>query len=847
MSYFLKYFILLSILILSKSEIEYSSCIDGKRTVFFEDGTNKTFDCIECLSKKDLYTFYNNESDSLQCKECDNFSHNIGADILIRTFTKKLLKRHSILFDINCDDDKKSCPKWQNYIFSLKVENVKENIDSKSSLKWNQYYVNDGKLKIKYINYNGDINKYIHIYINKVLVYKDDTRHSKVKTKEFEIKKGHNEFEIIYIVNKNLSPKDDSDLESYFEIFEIKMANAETSSLECQKFEEIDKLKSSWLGNCDYYIDKCSLEDICTFRFYVEKSSGSDINEGTQMISYNKIEGGNCSELISPTDIEIEAEQCSYGQLRKFKENSENIYTCEECPKNSYNDELINYEFQCKEGCDVNIKEFKKIFYIKDFIDPSEYKGLYLEINENIAYVEVNYEIFNLREDAIIYLQILDKAESEIYTHQLINPNIQTNINAENFLFKIPFPKGTYNVEIKGKNLKLKAIKIINTEEGGNYLCVDKLNPEEEIVCKETEYYSPNKKICDECPYGSFISENSQCLFTQQIISNKFILENSRLIDYEQITIQGKDNTKYNLFLNPGFPLIYLTKSDKTTQIIGNEFEKARLIRGINERGIILSYTHSDNDLNYTTYIYLKCNTTQEKTELIKEEQNESHKYFYFIIQSNITCPYCLDSEIEEVKTDGKCINNKELFNITIKNTSECVIKPYDNSTSSKIILKYNDEMLLFHNSSRIQDRNLINTYNIIEEIPIFNETETDEIVTEHQRYEKCGIDPDESKENEEEEEREENEEEEEREEKEEEEEKEKEEEEKEGKGNEDGGKKEHNLGAGYIVLIVVGSLIIALALVFIIWRIIRRKKDDNLDGTDELQELTLKSGKEEE
>ena len=829
----IKYITLLSSIILSKSEIEYSSCIDGKRTVFFEDGTNKTFDCIECLSESDLYTTYDNVNDNLQCQSCPNYAYSFGADIVIDTFNKKLLKRHLILFDVNCDNDnKKLCPNWQNYVFSLKVENVKENIDSKSSLKWNQYYVNDGKFIIKYINYNGDINKYIHIYINKILVYKDDTRHSKVKTKEFEIKKGQNEFEVIYIVDKNLSKKNNSDIESYFEILEIKMTNAETSALECQKFDQIDYLKSSLLSNCDYYIDKCSSEDICTYRFYSEKSNGSDINKGIQIISYNKIEGGICKELTAPTDKEIEAEECTYGQLRKFIENSENIYTCEECPENTYNDELINYEFECKENCDTDNKEFKKILYINDFDDQSEYKGLSLNITENIAYVEINYEKFNLKEDTIIYLGIMDNEKSENYTHELINPNILTNISTEKFLFKIPFSKGSYNVEIKGKNMKLKTIKVINTEEGGNCLCIDKLNPEEEIICEETEYYSPNKKICDECPYGSFINDNSQCLFTQQIISNKFIMDNSLLLQNEifskEKTIQGEDNTQYNLYLNPSFPLIYSKKSDNTSQIIGNELDKIKLIRGINERGIILSYIHNDNDLNYTTYIYLKCNKSEEKLEIIKEEENDSNKYFYFIFESDIICPYCLDSEVEKIKTDGQCIDNKELFNITIKDISECVIKPYNDSTSSKVILKENDAMLLFYNSSLLEDQNLINTYKINEQIPIFNETEEDEIVTETQRYEDCGTEPEENEDNE-------NEGEEEKETTEENGQK--------GKDDDD----DNSLGAGYIVLIVIASLVVALALTFIILRYIKRKKNDNIANTIPMQELTLKSAKEEE
>jgi hypothetical protein len=128
--------------------------------------------------------------------------------------------------------------------------------------------MNDGYFRIKYINYNGDFNKYLNIYINNELVYKDDTKHSKVKSREFKIKKGSNQIDIQYIVDKNIT-QDNKDLETFFEIYEIEMINAEVSSLECQKFDEINILKNSIMNNCDYYVNKCTDNDFCTFRFYV--------------------------------------------------------------------------------------------------------------------------------------------------------------------------------------------------------------------------------------------------------------------------------------------------------------------------------------------------------------------------------------------------------------------------------------------------------------------------------------------------------------------------------------------------------------------------------------------------
>ena len=808
MSHFFK-FILLTIFILSKSEIEYGPCIDNKRIIKFEDGSTKTFDCIECQTNK--YTTY--KDNKLECVDCPQHSYNYGKNIVIDSFYKNIMTRYSPIFDNICStDDKNLCPKWENYIFSLKVENIKDNIDSKSILKWNQYYVDDGQFIIKYNNFNGGINKYLLIYINKILVYKDDKKDSKIKTKEFEINKGNNEIEIIYIVDKNLSPKVQSDLESFLEIYEIQMTNAEKSSLECQKYDNINILKDSMINNCDYYINKCTENDYCTFRFFTEKSEGSNLKFGTQFISYNKTEGGICNLLIEPPIIEIEAEQCSYGQFRKKENENANIYTCDHCPDNTYNDKIINYGFSCKELYDTTNKELKKIFYIKNFEDQTEYK-VDIGINEQdtIGYVEVNYEKFNLREDAIIFNEITNLNRNETKTYKVINPDIRTYKGDENFSFRIPFEKGEYNYHIKGKNMKLKEIKIINGEKGGNYKYTDKLIPEEEVICDPNNYYSPNEKQCTECHYGSFISENSKCTFAEQIISNKFILENSQFIINDLISntkIITKDKIQYHLFLNPTYPLIYKKNEDETIQIIGNEFDKAKLIRGINDRGIILSFFHTDNNLNYTTYVYIKCKRpdSEEKFELIKEQEEGANKYYYFRIESNITCPYCLEKEIEEIQA-GECTKeNKMLFNIIPKKTSVCVVKPYENSTSSNIIIKANDEMLLFFNSSNKEDQDLIDSYNITEEIPLFNEKEEDTIVFETQRYKHC-----EYKE----------------------------------KGEEGDGEGDGSLGAGYIALIAVGSLLVIGIIVVIIWRVKKSHNDSDVSSVD-VQELNLRSTKEE-
>ena len=51
------------------------------------------------------------------------------------------------------------------------------------------------------------------------------------------------------------------------------MTNAEVSSSECQKFDEINNLKNSIMDNCGYYINKCTKKFKRGFRFVFRKDS----------------------------------------------------------------------------------------------------------------------------------------------------------------------------------------------------------------------------------------------------------------------------------------------------------------------------------------------------------------------------------------------------------------------------------------------------------------------------------------------------------------------------------------------------------------------------------------------
>ena len=734
MSSFLIIFLFSIFLPISHSEIEISSCENYTRQIIFENGTIDEFPCIICPVGQ--YTTYYENEDNFNCSICEPGTSNYGEDIIINTFSKEILSRYYYTSFSECQEDKNNnniCPEWKINPLSLKVDYTKDIIKSKSIFTIKQYYINEGELIIKYINYNGGINKYLNVYINNILIYKDDSDHSIIKTKAFPINRGENIIKFEYIINNNLSTKAITyDDVSYFEIFEIRMINAETSSLDCKKYDSLEILKDTIHDNCDYYVNKCSNDIYCTFRFYSEqKSEYCNYLDGKETIIYNKIDDSVCTELIKPPNIEEECEHCTYGQrLFKYSENETKCIYCNENNYN-YNNKLINDEEECDQICDIDSKLMNKISYIDSFDDPSQIINETINIEIYLGYIEVKYEKFNEKENTNIFIEINDLYFNKSKTIELINPE-EENIYQNYYHFNIPIEKGKYSISIKGKNLKLNKISIKGSDEGGNYKCVDKLNNNDENTCpKEDEHYSPINDKCEKCLKGSTIDYNKQCIFIDQFINNLFILDNTILINkifQSSYNIISEEN-EYFLNINPAFPLLYLVDKNKATTIIGKELYKIKLVKGINNRGIILSFISNDNNKKYISNIFIKCKTDikDEENNMIYNgfvEENDIN-YYFFTLQSNTSCPYCLVSEVDIID-ETRCVHKQKTVNITIKDDSLCVIKPFDNSTNSKLI---NDgSILLDYNTT--DDQILISNFKIDENVPINYEKGDDIIIT---------------------------------------------------------------------------------------------------------------------
>ena len=243
---------------------------------------------------------------------------------------------------------------------------------------------------------------------------------------------------------------------------------------------------------------------------------------------------------------------------------------------------------------------------------------------------------------------------------------------------------------------------------------------------------------------------------------------------------------------------------DKSVDIIGNEFKSMKIVKGINNRGIILSYIHYNYEegKNYTTNIYIKCNKSRTDSEeetfkFIKKTISENIIYYYFIVQSSSICPICLKSEVTETKK-GQCPNDEyEIYTTDPEETAECVIKSYKNSSIFNLTIEDNSNFYLFTNSTFEEDQNLLNYYNIEENIPINYEKNGDYLITENNIiYKYCEKKDD----------------------------------------NDD-----ESLAGGYIALIVIGCLIVVAVAGFIIWKFILKRNIDAEIIKPNITEMNLK------
>lgn len=723
-----------------QSQQKLSHCQNGNRTVLLGSNQNLQLKCIECPEGE--YTYYNENDKNLECRNCDSGLSNYKNDIVINNFlSQDLLFRYSFISSCSLKSD--LCPKWKQDYFSIKVNYI-QSLSYISFFILDQYFMNDGELIIKYINYNGGIDKSFNIYINGKLILTDDTDNNNLKIKSFKVKKGENIFNFEYAVNEEMKIKNKNinNNESFIEIFEIQFKNAEISALNCDKYSSIDKLSYNILDECEYDVNKCKEDDNCTFRFYSEIKKDyciQQLDSFYQEVEYQKIKDAKCMELSTLPNKTILCEYCSFGEYTKINGNKK---TCHYCENNNYNPKEINEENSCESICkEENNKQPVKVFYYKNFENPSNLKIEKIEIIQPKGTALIAYKKYNEKQNTIFYIEI-----NSNYTVKLINPKDE-GTNLDYYTFTIPFTYGNHSLYIKGSNLKVDKVLIKGSKEGGNYKCIDKVNINEEIKCqKNNEFYSSLQNKCLNCPLGTTIDKNGNCELYNQFINGIYTFDNNNInVDLFSNNYELENqNITYYLKINPTNPLIYMknkTSNDTNDNIdiIGSELKKIKLVKGMNNRGMILFFISGKDK----SFIYIKCNpkiTEDMKPQIYLKNitvDNDNVTNYFFMIESNTSCPYCLTSEVTfDENSSSECIKGIKKINVSYDNNTLCLIKPFDDKEILQ--LKDDNNLLLDKKTQDIEEQLIINIFEINEDIPVKYEKENDEIIVSFEKGVKC-------------------------------------------------------------------------------------------------------------
>ena len=655
----------------------FSYCINNKRTVEYKIIENKQnitkkkeINCGDC--NEGFYLYYDYNSNKTICKKCPINKTNKGKNLLINFWSKELIKQYSIK---NND--------WILNNNNLKSIVLKEKNETIFSI--NLFFENDGELIINFSSIFNSYSSYLLFYINEKQVFTSNNEQINDLlnfNKIFKINKGKNNFKIIHKFEFN-----DYSKNSFILIHNILLKNIHTTAFNCNDLLPIDQLK---LDKCEYE-NICDKKTYCIDRFYSKEiDEKCELNSLTQQINYFLNESTICKEILKKENKYIPCEHCSYGQYSDY--NISNIRICKECEYNKYNDEEINDKNECKE-CDMKENRIENILYIRPKL-PNYYNDI-IGFKEIENKMKIEYEKFNEKEEMKVYIQI----EEDIREYKEIIPEIEIN-------------KGNKHIIIKGKNINMKKIIFYGTERGSGYKCIPKLKSEqnEENKCDELNYiYSKVKKRCIECPLFSR-KVNDICEIYPLLTYNKYLTK----IDFDYFYKNFKEIIieDYQINLNNKYKIILLKDNYK---ILGEELKLIEIVRGINEKGLIMTYEYLNEEENiiYESIIYFRS-IFKENNEYIKKLVNiENNTKYYFYIETNNLLFNCINSDLKF--KDSKCKNNQIIREYYFNQTKDnCFINK--NIVETNVINK-NIEYL-FLNNDYITFKNLFKIYKINESIP---------------------------------------------------------------------------------------------------------------------------------
>ena len=669
----------------TKVNTTYTYCVNGKRNVTFssilkEEKIPKNLINATCgVCEEGFYAKYNNMTNQVECAICDGDTTNYGRNIVINKFDDESVKKYKMSFNCRSDDIKENqCNNWilKNYTM---LSNQTDKIENKFSF---EVYIEKNSMMT--LTYKKSKYAMINVYINNINQTIDNAFSD--TSLQFTIKEGYN---IISILHSTLV----TGASSHVVIYSITFKNALFSSFTCDAFPS---LQSMQLPQCEYE-NICTNNEKCNESFFSQTKSACDTKTNKITITHKLLPYAKCEGLTTMADTFEECGHCPKGQyLHIINDTSAE---CKYCDEGMFSDENGN----CVKCDDV----ISKAFYI------------YPTIGNKATF---NTKIVKMYGNIVIHSNTIDKEKNESDIYVNINSNFinRTERYVNKTKIVIELPKGEYHIDIKGSNVKMSNITIINSDMGGGYKCELPKREIELAKCnsKENFYYSLFSHRCIKCPSFSYAdydtshrTPRSFCALHNKVYSSIYY---SYVINFASF-LNGV-NAQEGIIVNKDGRDIQMKFNNKTYVYdikekiyYGKELSNVNLVRAGHKRGLLLSYEGDkcNGEELYKTFVFIQCDKESFIYQIDKIEIDNCE--MYVIIKTINACPICAKSEVSAL-AEGECNNNYK--NEFYKENDMCVIAEMNDTAIHE---SFQQEIIGINNKTSPQTAKLYKHFSMLQ------------------------------------------------------------------------------------------------------------------------------------
>lgn len=670
----------------TKFNTTYTYCVNGKRNVTFssvlkEEKIPKNLINATCgVCDEGFYAKYNNMTSQVECAICDGDTTNYGRNIVINKFDEEIVKKYTMSFNCRSDVIKENqCNNWMLKNYTM-LSNQTDKIENKFNF---EVYIE--KTSMMTISYKKSKYAMLNVYINNINQTIDNSMSD--TSVQLTIKEGHN---TISIVHSTLL----TGASSHVVIYSILFKNALFSSFSCDSFPSLQSMK---LPQCEYD-NICTNEQKCNESFFTHMKSVCNIKTNKITVTHKLLPYAKCKGQTTMDDTYEECGKCPKGQYQyKINDTSEE---CRYCDEGMFSDENGN----CVKCDDV----ISKALYI------------YPSIGNKATFKTKIVKMFG---NIVIHSNIIDNTKNYFDLYVSINSTFinRTERYVNKTKIEIQLPKGKYEIDIKGSNVKMSNITIMNSNMGGGYRC-DLPKREIELArcnTKDNFYYSFSSHRCLQCPSFSYAAYDTShrtplsfCALHNKVYSSiyySYVINFASFLNgvnvQEGIIINKDEHDIQIKFINKTY--VYDIK-DKI--YYGKELSNVNLVRAGHKRGLLLTYERGDRcngDELYKTFVFIQCDKDSFVYQIDKVEIDNCE--MYVIIKTINACPICTKSEVSAL-AEGECNNN--IKNEYYKENDMCVIAEVNDTAIHE---SFQQEIIGINNKTSPQTAKLYKHFSMLE------------------------------------------------------------------------------------------------------------------------------------